>query len=128
MTVLSCAGPALCAKTSALQKISTGFSWYIAGHLSPSSSFSSSSSNVLCLPGAPVSDPASWPPASGARVCDPSRHCGIARTRPFESTTVITRTDPPAYRKSRIVNAVSYTHLRAHETRHDLVCRLLLEK
>src|SRR5450756_2750380 len=25
------------------------------------------------------------------------------------------------------VEAVSYTHLRAHETRHDLVCRLLLE-
>src|SRR5450759_527120 len=25
-------------------------------------------------------------------------------------------------------NAVSYTHLRAHETRHDIVCRLLLEK
>src|SRR5665648_312002 len=27
-----------------------------------------------------------------------------------------------------ILMAVSYTHLRAHETRHDLVCRLLLEK
>ena len=27
-----------------------------------------------------------------------------------------------------IFTAVSYTHLRAHETRHDLVCRLLLEK
>src|SRR5450756_1766883 len=27
-----------------------------------------------------------------------------------------------------ITEAVSYTHLRAHETRHDLVCRLLLEK
>src|SRR5450759_1558964 len=27
-----------------------------------------------------------------------------------------------------IANPVSYTHLRAHETRHDLVCRLLLEK
>ncbi|CUX19150.1 hypothetical protein BN3590_00140 [Clostridium sp. C105KSO15] len=26
------------------------------------------------------------------------------------------------------IEAVSYTHLRAHETRHDLVCRLLLEK
>ena len=26
------------------------------------------------------------------------------------------------------VEAVSYTHLRAHETREDLVCRLLLEK
>src|SRR5450756_2963201 len=25
------------------------------------------------------------------------------------------------------VITVSYTHLRAHETRHDLVCRLLLE-
>src|SRR5665648_638177 len=30
--------------------------------------------------------------------------------------------------KTRIIAAVSYTHLRAHETRHDLVCRLLLEK
>src|SRR5665648_620980 len=29
---------------------------------------------------------------------------------------------------ARIYMAVSYTHLRAHETRHDLVCRLLLEK
>src|SRR5450756_2922791 len=28
----------------------------------------------------------------------------------------------------RIIIPVSYTHLRAHETRHDLVCRLLLEK
>src|SRR5450756_439129 len=26
------------------------------------------------------------------------------------------------------VGTVSYTHLRAHETRHDIVCRLLLEK
>src|SRR5450759_5854136 len=25
------------------------------------------------------------------------------------------------------ISTVSYTHLRAHETRHDLVCRLLLE-
>src|SRR5450756_2676310 len=29
---------------------------------------------------------------------------------------------------SHILGAVSYTHLRAHETRHDLVCRLLLDK
>src|SRR5450756_2686455 len=26
------------------------------------------------------------------------------------------------------LGSVSYTHLRAHETRHDLVCRLMLEK
>eukprot|EP00825_Cyclidium_porcatum_P036372 TRINITY_DN3838_c0_g1_i7.p1 TRINITY_DN3838_c0_g1~~TRINITY_DN3838_c0_g1_i7.p1 ORF type:complete len:142 (-),score=29.69 TRINITY_DN3838_c0_g1_i7:34-459(-) len=30
--------------------------------------------------------------------------------------------------KLGISRSVSYTHLRAHETRHDLVCRLLLEK
>src|SRR5450756_2399345 len=32
--------------------------------------------------------------------------------------------------KAALISAVpvSYTHLRAHETRHDLVCRLLLEK
>src|SRR5450759_2982757 len=29
---------------------------------------------------------------------------------------------------TRCLYPVSYTHLRAHETRHDLVCRLLLEK
>src|SRR5450756_3151877 len=29
---------------------------------------------------------------------------------------------------SGCLKTVSYTHLRAHETRHDLVCRLLLEK
>ena len=29
---------------------------------------------------------------------------------------------------SNSVVPVSYTHLRAHETREDLVCRLLLEK
>src|SRR5450756_2892762 len=32
---------------------------------------------------------------------------------------------PISYHES---GPVSYTHLRAHETRHDLVCRLLLEK
>src|SRR5450759_5652953 len=38
---------------------------------------------------------------------------------------------PPRRRVCRALRActsVSYTHLRAHETRHDLVCRLLLEK
>src|SRR5659263_706299 len=43
--------------------------------------------------------------------------------------------EPVAYGEPGSVGAqvsellpVSYTHLRAHETRHDLVCRLLLEK
>ena len=30
--------------------------------------------------------------------------------------------------QTEVGKAVSYTHLRAHETREDLVCRLLLEK
>src|SRR5450756_2877366 len=33
-----------------------------------------------------------------------------------------------ARRALMLPHPVSYTHLRAHETRHDLVCRLLLEK
>src|SRR5665648_1239610 len=35
---------------------------------------------------------------------------------------------PPFFCASLIIylRSVSYTHLRAHETRHDLVCRLLL--
>src|SRR5665648_1175654 len=36
--------------------------------------------------------------------------------------------DAGTIHKGQIYEPVSYTHLRAHETRHDLVCRLLLEK
>ena len=36
--------------------------------------------------------------------------------------------DEPCVIVSNHQGPVSYTHLRAHETRHDLVCRLLLEK
>ena len=35
---------------------------------------------------------------------------------------------PGGFGESDIYVAVSYTHLRAHETVLDLVCRLLLEK
>src|SRR5665648_149749 len=40
----------------------------------------------------------------------------------FKSVSTVIKFDSIPYK------AVSYTHLRAHETRHDLVCRLLLEK
>ena len=36
--------------------------------------------------------------------------------------------DIPTEVKLQVWNPVSYTHLRAHETVLDLVCRLLLEK
>ena len=41
----------------------------------------------------------------------------------IKAQTVIARSNI-----QRRIGAVSYTHLRAHETREDLVCRLLLEK
>ena len=38
------------------------------------------------------------------------------------------RCDPAKYRRLHATVPVSYTHLRAHETLMNLVCRLLLEK
>ena len=35
---------------------------------------------------------------------------------------------PATFNCFRVLAAVSYTHLRAHETPEHLVCRLLLEK
>ena len=45
------------------------------------------------------------------------------------STDVATdQVKPEAVAESVVTTPVSYTHLRAHETVLDLVCRLLLEK
>ena len=40
----------------------------------------------------------------------------------------ITKYTQNVIKKAMAQGAVSYTHLRAHETRGNLVCRLLLEK
>src|SRR5450756_294428 len=45
----------------------------------------------------------------------PQRSCGL---RPPASPSA------PIRRPGATIRTVSYTHLRAHETRHDLVCRL----
>src|SRR5450756_203988 len=49
---------------------------------------------------------------------------------PRAVTARLDRSEPHAEHctSARGLHPVSYTHLRAHETRHDLVCRLLLEK
>src|SRR5450756_238493 len=47
---------------------------------------------------------------------------------PLGQTFYWSLTDFTGYSADVTFVAVSYTHLRAHETRHDLVCRLLLEK
>src|SRR5450759_5148256 len=71
-----------------------------------------------------------WP--TGGGECEPSR---FEPPRPLlqSSTPRGTGTDARAGAErvslmdagSRSHRSVSYTHLRAHETRHDLVCRLL---
>ena len=55
--------------------------------------------------------------------------CGCAADglRGFPVPTPVV-TDIYAQDDATTANAVSYTHLRAHETVLDLVCRLLLEK
>src|SRR5450759_5446537 len=45
-----------------------------------------------------------------------------------ESTWKAEPKEQKKVQKALTTLSVSYTHLRAHETRHDLVCRLLLEK
>src|SRR5665648_1205975 len=54
--------------------------------------------------------------------CSPPRPLGTGPRRRSRTWRA-----PPGRRSARWT-PVSYTHLRAHETRHDLVCRLLLEK
>src|SRR5450759_5850051 len=67
------------------------------------------------------------PPQAATRPC---RIGGIAM--PIAAAAIAAGlwawTIPPTSGRRTYVRAVSYTHLRAHETRHDLVCRLLLEK
>src|SRR5450756_1780123 len=50
---------------------------------------------------------------------------GVSLSRPGCAGTLTKAFSSEAYHR---LIPVSYTHLRAHETRHDLVCRLLLEK
>ena len=44
------------------------------------------------------------------------------------SVTIVTQRVGASSRKIFALEAVSYTHLRAHETPEHIVCRLLLEK
>src|SRR5450759_5443591 len=56
---------------------------------------------------------------------NPQKRAGIDRCTPTRLRRVPREVRPP--RGPTSAGTVSYTHLRAHETRHDLVCRLLLE-
>ena len=68
-------------------------------------------------------------------VKDIMAESGVAFGTSGARGTVLAMTDRVCYGYTRgflsylaTLGAVSYTHLRAHETREDLVCRLLLEK
>ena len=63
-------------------------------------------------------------------MCIRDRACGELEAiikNPGETGSGSTQAKDCSYGGKRI-DSVSYTHLRAHETVLDLVCRLLLEK
>ena len=53
---------------------------------------------------------------------------GIGMTSRRTRVRLADRLEAAGITNEAVLEAVSYTHLRAHETREDLVCRLLLEK
>src|SRR5450756_1340430 len=71
-------------------------------------------STVVCVP---LTSSLRWADAPG-NVLLSARLTGLPKDSVANVSQVLTLDRDP----------VSYTHLRAHETRHDLVCRLLLEK
>src|SRR5450756_1803420 len=87
------------------------------------------SSRTVC-----VSTITSRNPCSADTTQDAPEHAGVTSEVLLKSTLAIAT--PSSCSRSILSRAVpwrtsaltpvSYTHLRAHETRHDLVCRLLL--
>src|SRR5659263_120832 len=77
----------------------------------------------------PITVKSTFSDAIHACRVEPVSARGIPEEKP-SSRTKKTRRFANAFRSAdmRGIVPVSYTHLRAHETRHDLVCRLLLEK
>src|SRR5665648_1121016 len=71
---------------------------------------------VMIMPGAEAHGPVR---SSGTSKLEMSDLEAIARNQYVAAISPLVQSS---------AQAVSYTHLRAHETRHDLVCRLLLEK
>src|SRR5678815_2990361 len=63
-------------------------------------------------------------PSAPVQVCSADK----SSTRKLSSLPRRTRPTSDLAYNSTIIGAVSYTHLRAHETPEHLVCRLLLEK
>src|SRR5450759_5937644 len=70
------------------------------------------------------------PVSSMFRPCSPPpRECWPIREFPHDRPQIPQSSAEPGNQGVLMTQTpVSYTHLRAHETRHDLVCRLLLEK
>src|SRR5450756_1264978 len=73
------------------------------------------------------------PMTGSARTSDVQLHIGESRAYNIwipgpreDACPGMTRLN--RFDKAGRAKPVSYTHLRAHETRHDIVCRLLLEK
>src|SRR5428012_15549 len=68
------------------------------------------------------------PPRSTQRRSSAASDVYKRQVRRISAITAVVAHASSGWKAGLRPRAVSYTHLRAHETRHDLVCRLLLEK
>src|SRR5450756_414791 len=103
-------------------------------------------SAVFCRCRAPAAKNSTWPRSKEiepvveilvmkAVNAENEKHARVVQTKLRSARTLMVNLlSGPRAGKTRLLEqtlsqvSVSYTHLRAHETRHDLVCRLLLEK
>ena len=76
----------------------------------------------------PTAEEASLAYARALGVDGVKAHSGQPSRPPKQPTMTAEQALAQAEQEGLELKPVSYTHLRAHETRHDLVCRLLLEK
>ena len=67
-------------------------------------------------------------PNKGIAVTDDGDRVIVKNTIPGQKVEFVVNKVKHQRAEGRLMEAVSYTHLRAHETGRNLVCRLLLEK
>src|SRR5450756_3192753 len=87
------------------------------------SSSASAGVNLVVNPG--LQQSGSGFPACFSKAGNGTSSYSIGTTTKAHSGSTAVKVSVSKYKSGERLATVSYTHLRAHETRHDLVCRLL---